>query len=180
MLRNNEVENNRLLEILSWEGKIVKHFKGDKYLVLDTNVRHTETDERLILYKALYGDCQVYARPAKMFSEKCSKEQYDKYGQEYRFQLIELKSVKDDFIERNEIIDYFRYGIDKSPGWFIYAICKCMALEIKHPKATKVPYCEVLNEETKIRENAYVGDYICLDKSRNLIVKKDPKNREEK
>ncbi|RHW55510.1 DUF1653 domain-containing protein [Clostridium botulinum] len=85
----------RLLEVIGWNGKVVRHFKGDLYIVLDVHVKHTETDERMILYKALYGNCQAYVRPAKMFMEKCTEEQFKKYGQKNRFQLIELKSCKE-------------------------------------------------------------------------------------
>jgi len=87
-------EDCRLLEVIQWKGQIVKHFKGDLYLILDTHVEHTETNERMILYKALYGDCMVYVRPASMFIEKCNTEQFEKYGQEYRFELVELTSCK--------------------------------------------------------------------------------------
>ena len=76
------------------KGKIVKHFKGDLYLVIDTNVTHTETEERMVLYKALYGDCKLYVRPANMFIERCSEEQYEKYHQAFRFELVDIKSKK--------------------------------------------------------------------------------------
>lgn len=91
---NMKDEDYRLIKVIEWKGRIVKHFKGDYYLILDTKVEHTETNERMILYKALYGDCKVYVRPASMFVEKCTAEQVEKYGQEYRFELVELKSEK--------------------------------------------------------------------------------------
>jgi hypothetical protein len=87
-------EDCRLLEVIGWKGKIVRHFKGDLYLVLDVHIEHTETGERMILYKALYDDCKVYVRPAKMFIELCTKEQFNKYGQEYRFEAVKLESNK--------------------------------------------------------------------------------------
>lgn len=86
----------RLIELIGWQGKVVRHFKGDLYLILNVHVEHTETSERMILYKALYGDCKVYVRPASMFVEKCNAEQFNKYGQKYRFELIELNSKKND------------------------------------------------------------------------------------
>ncbi|WP_418222459.1 DUF1653 domain-containing protein [Clostridium isatidis] len=91
---NTKEENNRLNVIKEWEGKVVKHFKGDLYLILDTNVIHTETNERMIYYKALYGDYGTFVRPASMFAERCNSEQFEKYGQEYRFELAEIKSRK--------------------------------------------------------------------------------------
>ncbi len=56
-----------------------KHYKGNFYEVMGT-VRHSETLEEMVLYKALYeskdfpegasGKDQLWVRPIKMFSEK--------------------------------------------------------------------------------------------------------------
>ena len=50
-----------------------KHYKGKFYEVIGT-VRHSETLEELVLYKALYespefGKDQLWVRPKKMFLE---------------------------------------------------------------------------------------------------------------
>jgi len=73
---------------------IYKHFKGDYYLVVDI-ATHSETNEQLVVYRALYGDVGLYARPLKMFLEKVDKDKYPDVKQEYRFQLQHIKSVKD-------------------------------------------------------------------------------------
>lgn len=83
----------RLFDLNVWKGKTVQHFKGDQYLFIDV-VEHTETGEDMALYKALYGDCRSYVRPLKMFLERCNKEQFNKYGQVYRFELVNNKSIK--------------------------------------------------------------------------------------
>ena len=44
------------------------HYKGKEYEVLGT-ARHTETPEEFVVYRALYGEGLLWARPAKMFAE---------------------------------------------------------------------------------------------------------------
>ena len=73
------------MEVL--EGRIYKHFKGDYYLVLNI-ATNTETNEKMVVYKALYGDGLVMVRPLDMFVEVVNKN-----GQKYRFELQDIKSV---------------------------------------------------------------------------------------
>lgn len=71
---------------------IYRHFKGDYYLVEDI-ATHSESGERLVIYRKLYGDAALYARPYEMFMEKVDREKYPDVGQEYRFQLQNIESV---------------------------------------------------------------------------------------
>ncbi|MEG1311993.1 MAG: DUF1653 domain-containing protein [Romboutsia sp.] len=84
-----EVEDmqERINEIKSWKGKMVRHFKGKEYIIVDF-AKHTETGEELVIYKALYGDCNVYARPIGMFASKVDKEKYPKAEQDFRLEMI--------------------------------------------------------------------------------------------
>lgn len=45
-----------------------EHYKGNRYEVIDT-VRHSETEELMVLYRALYGDEGLWVRPYTMFFE---------------------------------------------------------------------------------------------------------------
>ena len=75
------------------KGKIFRHFKGDLYLVEDF-VKHSETQETMVLYRALYGDCGLFVRPYDMFVEEVPEGKTNPTGQKYRFQEFEVKSVK--------------------------------------------------------------------------------------
>ena len=52
---------------------IYQHFKGKKYEVLDI-ATHTETREKYVVYKALYGDFGTWIRPLGMFDETLERE----------------------------------------------------------------------------------------------------------
>lgn len=46
-----------------------KHYKGKEYEVVGV-AKHSETLEELVIYRALYGGRDLWARPLKMFLEK--------------------------------------------------------------------------------------------------------------
>ena len=46
-----------------------RHYKGNEYEVIGI-ARHSETLEELVVYKALYGEGQIWVRPLKMFTEE--------------------------------------------------------------------------------------------------------------
>lgn len=50
-----------------------RHYKGNEYEVLCEGT-HTETEERMVIYKALYEPYQVWVRPYDMFFETVTVE----------------------------------------------------------------------------------------------------------
>ena len=48
---------------------IYKHYKGNMYELLHI-ANHSETLEKMVVYKALYGEGEIWVRPASMWEEE--------------------------------------------------------------------------------------------------------------
>ena len=83
-------------------GDIVKHFKrelsGEDVLAVEPNkylyevvswARHSETDERYVVYRALYGTKETWVRPYAMFMEEVDRAKYPQVEQRFRFEKHE-------------------------------------------------------------------------------------------
>ena len=68
-------------------GDVVRHFKGNRYRIL-CFARDSETQEELVVYRALYGDRGVWVRPKAMFFSPVDREKYPQARQTWRFERI--------------------------------------------------------------------------------------------
>lgn len=75
---------------------IYRHFKGDYYLVEDI-ATDSETQKEMVVYRKLYDDCSLWVRPVEMFLSEVDHIKYPTVEQKYRFELVDVKSVKDKF-----------------------------------------------------------------------------------
>lgn len=84
----------------------IQHFKrganpeGLRHVqeVIGVGAQHTETDEVLLIYRALYGDRKLFARPLDMAMAEVDRKKYplDKYP--YYSQTYRLEKVVDPVI----------------------------------------------------------------------------------
>lgn len=82
---NNSNEENKAIELFDIEdetpdtneevviGAKYKHFKGNEYEVL-TVAKHSETLEKMVVYKALYGEQGIWVRPYEMFTDTVERD----------------------------------------------------------------------------------------------------------
>lgn len=49
-----------------------RHFKGNMYEVIGI-AKHSETLEEMVVYRALYGDGELWVRPASMWNETVAR-----------------------------------------------------------------------------------------------------------
>lgn len=67
-----------------------RHFKGNLYEVIDI-AHHSETQEPMVVYRALYGEHGLWVRPLAMFLETIQRD-----GKNIqRFQYLDNESQQD-------------------------------------------------------------------------------------
>ena len=52
-----------------------RHFKGMEYEVIGV-ARHSETEEPMVVYRALYGEGGLWVRPLSMWNEQVDRNDY--------------------------------------------------------------------------------------------------------
>lgn len=66
---------------------LYRHFKGNMYIVEDIAF-DSETEEKMVVYRALYGERKLWVRPLTMFLSEVDHEKYPDVTQKYRFEEV--------------------------------------------------------------------------------------------
>jgi len=91
---------------------LYQHYKGPLYRVLDV-ATHSESQEELVIYQALYGEKGMWARPLEMFTETVmvDRKEISRFAFcENQSQVLEVAIL--DVVE--EQVDEFEKAFDKA------------------------------------------------------------------
>ena len=65
------------------------HFKDKLYRIV-TIAQHTETEEQMVVYRAMYGAEGYFVRPLDMFMSEVDREKYPDVEAKWRFEKSDL------------------------------------------------------------------------------------------
>ena len=105
------------------EPGLYQHYKGPLYRVLGTS-KHSETEEELVLYQALYGQKGYWSRPLSMFTEQVTTadgQQLARFARsDYQSIVLEVAELPVKTTQSDAFLNAFAQArplIERQPGF---------------------------------------------------------------
>lgn len=137
-------------------GEIYRHFKGNLYEVLGV-AAHTETSEKLVVYRDCNNTERVFARPLDMFMSKVDHLKYPFVRAKYRFTL-EAEAVEVEYVVE-EVIAEENEGTEEE------AVAEILADEVEEEEAVVEEADEVAEETVEEAVEEEVADEVAIEES---------------
>lgn len=133
---------------------VYRHYKGPLYYVMSL-AGHTEREETLVIYHALYADGDTYARPLDMFTSEVPEEdqKYNITGQKYRFELMDggtMTTLKEDILKAIEKSDVIEEVSSEQNAYYVDGDLEALIKELGATHFIKGDYMTVTRHHEQI------------------------------
>ena len=100
-------------------GEYYRHFKGGQYQVTAI-ARDANTEEKVVVYQALYGEEEFWVRPYEEFASEVDREKYPDAEQTWRFEKIEEPQQMNPLLLRFLEAESYRDKLELFQAWEAY------------------------------------------------------------
>ena len=101
-------------------GEYYRHFKDRLYQIVAI-AKDSETEEKMVVYQAMYGDEEIWVRSYEMFTSEVDREKYPDVEQKYRFEKVEEAEEANPLLLRFLDAESIREKREMFEGWELYA-----------------------------------------------------------
>ncbi len=116
---------------MTFKKGLYRHFKGNYYQVIDS-AKDSETQELMVIYRALYGDKKLWLRPLEVFFEVIEREGVKKQRFAYcdeQTQVLEITIF--DIVEGQEtpfeqVFEQAQTIISSMPDYITHHLQRCI------------------------------------------------------
>lgn len=131
-------------------GEYYRHFKDRLYQIVAI-AKDSETEEKMVVYQAMYGEEDIWVRPYTMFVSEVDREKYPDVEQRYRFEKVEEAVEANPLLLRFLDAETIKAKLELFEAWEAYADEQLLesvaaAMDITLGKGTvREKYREILN-----------------------------------
>ncbi len=97
-------------------GEYYRHFKDRLYQIVAI-AKDSETEAKMVVYQAMYGEEEIWVRPYDMFVSEVDHEKYPEVTQKYRFEKVEEETEANPLLVRFLDAETYRDKLELVQAW---------------------------------------------------------------